>query len=82
MDIEAAAKKLHDRMKLILKPNEWTVYKGLFIDNKEEEEVADLLGFKSNETNRKPGYKQIKNIRKKILEKVKRVLLKGEIDIL
>tara|TARA_R100000808_G_C2154735_1_gene165987 strand:- start:6389 stop:7096 length:708 start_codon:yes stop_codon:yes gene_type:complete len=82
VNIEEMANKLHDKMKMILKPNEWTVYEGLFIHNKEEDEVASLLGFKSNETNRKPGYKQIKNIRKKILEKVKKVLNKGEIDIL
>ena len=69
-------------MKTILKPNEWIVYEGLFVNNLEEEEVSDLLGFKSNEKNRKPGYKQIKNIRKKIIDKVKKCLDRGEIDIL
>jgi len=82
IDVEKYADDLHKKMKEILKPNEWSVYKGLFIDNKEEEEVAKELGFKSNEKNRKPGYKQIKNIRKKIIEKVKKYLRKGELDLL
>lgn len=82
LDIEGVARDLHKKMKTTLKPNEWIVYEALFIHNKEEEEVSMLLGFKSNEKNRKPGYKQIKNIRKKIIEKVKKTLEKGEIDFI
>jgi hypothetical protein len=82
IDIERSAKNLHLKMKTILRPNEWVVYEGLFINNQEEEEVSKLLGFKSNEQNRKPGYKQIKNIRKKVIEKVKKVLAKGDIDLI
>ena len=76
------AQNLHKQMKQILKPNEWIVYEGFFIKYQEEEEISKLLGFKSNGKNRKPGYKQIKNIRKKIIEKVKKCLDKGDIDIL
>jgi len=82
INIENYAKNLHKKMKEVLKTNEWIVYEGLFIKNLEEEEVSNLLGFKSNEKNRKPGYKQIKNIRKKIMEKVKKCLSKGDIDII
>jgi DNA-directed RNA polymerase specialized sigma24 family protein len=82
IDIENMAQNLHKQMKQILKPNEWIVYEGFFIKYQEEEEISKLLGFKSNEKNRKPGYKQIKNIRKKIIEKVKKCLDKGDIDIL
>jgi DNA-directed RNA polymerase specialized sigma24 family protein len=82
LDMENMAGALHERMKRVLKPNEWIVYEALFIENKEEHEVSALLGFKSNEKNRKPGYKQIKNIRKKIIEKVKKTLDKGDIDFL
>ena len=82
LDVEDKAKILHNKMKTVLKANEWIVYEALFIQNKEEEEVSILLGFRSSEKNRKPGYKQIKNIRKKIIEKVKKILEKGEIDFI
>ena len=36
LDVQKYADNLHEKMKEILKPNEWAVYKGLFIDNKEE----------------------------------------------
>ncbi len=54
----------------------------LFIDNLPEEQVALKMGYKSNESGRKPGYKQLKNIRKTIMEKVKASLRKDEIDII
>tara|TARA_R100000808_G_scaffold8266_1_gene23486 strand:+ start:20666 stop:21361 length:696 start_codon:yes stop_codon:yes gene_type:complete len=82
MDIERNAKKLHKKMKEILKPNEWIVYEGLFIKNLEEIEVASSLGYVSTEKNRNPGYKQIKNLKKNIIEKVKITLKKGDVDFL
>ncbi len=80
INIDKFAKNLHKKMKETLKSNEWVVYENLFIKNKSEEEVACLMGFKSNEKNRTPGYKQIKNLRKKIIEKVKKCLEKDEVD--
>jgi hypothetical protein len=68
-------------MKEILKPIEWKVYEGLFILNEDEETVAKKLGYISNEKGRAPGYKQIKNIRKNVITKVKKYLTSGEIDI-
>ena len=41
----------------------------LFVQNKSEDEVAEFfLGYKSNEKGRTAGYKQIKNIKKKLKE--------------
>ena len=40
------------------------------------------MGYKTNEKNRSPGYKQLKNIKKTIIEKVKKVLSENDIDIL
>ena len=68
-------------MKEILKPNEWKVYKHLYIDFKDEEDVAKLVGYKTSEKNRIPGYKQIKNIKKKIIAKAKQIIENDEIDI-
>lgn len=81
MDIEKNIEKVHEKMKEILKPIEWRVYQGLFIECKEEAEVAADLGYISNEPGRDPGYKQIKNIRKIIITKAKLCLLNGEVDI-
>ena len=79
-DIEENAKRLHSKMKEILKPLEWKMYDYLYIQNKEEKEVARLMGYRTSEKNRTPGYKQIKNIKKSIISKVKKVLGKEEID--
>lgn len=81
IDVMATARKLHERMKCLLKPIEWRVYKYLYILDKPEAEVAKLMGYKTSEKNRSPGYKQIKNIKKSIIEKVKKALRDGEIDI-
>jgi hypothetical protein len=81
-NVEDEIKKVHNKMEQVLKPNEWIVYKGLYVDHLDEDEVAEQLGFRSNEKNRKPGYKQIKNIKKSIIKKTKECLKKGDIEIL
>jgi len=81
INVPATAIKLHERMKVLLKPIEWRVYKYLYIMDKSETEVAKLMGYKTSEKNRSPGYKQIKNIKKSIIEKVRKTLFNGDIDI-
>jgi hypothetical protein len=80
-DIEDSIKKINIRMKQVLKPIEWKVYEMLYIDNKTEKEVASEMGYKTSEKNRTPGYKQITNIKRAIILKVKRSIQKDEIDI-
>jgi len=72
--------KLHDIMKKILKPIEYQVYKGLYIENLDEAAVAKKLGFISNEKGRSPGYRQIKNITKSIIIKAKSYIEKEGLD--
>jgi len=81
IDIEVTAEHMHDRMKTVLKPIEWTVYEVLYIKNKDEQEAAKVMGYSTSEKNRGPGYKHIKNIKKTIINKVKKMLSNGEIDI-
>jgi hypothetical protein len=81
-NIDAAAKIIHSKMEELLKPSEWNIYKMLFVDHLPEDEIARKMGYRSNETNRKPGYKQLRNIRKAIIDKVKKALKNNEIDIL
>ena len=40
IDIEKSAKNLHTKMEQVLKPAEWKVYKLLYIDHRDEEQVA------------------------------------------
>ncbi len=63
--------KLHIVMKRILKPIEYQVYQGLYMEHKEEAVVAKGLGFISNEKGRTPGYRQLKNIQKAIINKAR-----------
>tara|TARA_Y100000004_G_C8926768_1_gene417986 strand:- start:581 stop:1264 length:684 start_codon:yes stop_codon:yes gene_type:complete len=82
IDIFALMEKLNKKMKEILKSSEWKIYKALYIDNMSEEDAATLMGYKTNEKNRVPGYKQIKNVKKSIIVKVKKIIASGEIEIL
>ena len=51
----------------------------LFIEKMDDEEVADKMGYKTNEKGRKAGYKQIKNLKKMFKEKVENILKKKDI---
>lgn len=80
-DIEQSVINTHKKMEQVLKPIEWKVYTYLYIENKNEEQVAKLMGYRTSEKNRMAGYKQIKNIKKAIITKVKKHLYNGDIDI-
>lgn len=81
-DVSKNIGKAHIAMKKILKPLEFQIYEGLFILHEDESVVAKKLGYISNERGRNPGYKQIKNQRKVIINKFKKALKEGQIDIL
>ena len=51
-------------MKKELNEKNYVIYKMIYIDNLEYEEIAKTLGYKSNEKKRVAGYKQIKKLRK------------------
>ena len=73
-DFDTVLKRLNTKLKDKLKTNEWIVYENLYLKNKNEQEVAKILGYKTSEKNRSPGYKQIKNIKKSIIEKAKEII--------
>tara|TARA_B100000809_G_scaffold254592_1_gene291977 strand:- start:114 stop:812 length:699 start_codon:yes stop_codon:yes gene_type:complete len=74
--------KIHRRMKQLLKPVEWKVYFHFYIKNVKEREIAKMLGFKTTEKNRSPGYKQLRNIQKSIINKFKKCLRDDELDLI
>ena len=79
--MEKTAENIHTKMQKVLKPIEWKVYQHLYIEGKDEEQTAKLMGYRTSEKNRIAGYKQIKNIKKIIIVKVKKHLYNGDIDI-
>lgn len=80
-NLETTAQNIHIKMEKILKPIEWKIYKYLYIEGRNEEQVAKLMGYRTSEKNRVAGYKQIKNLKKSIIIKVKKHLYNGDIDI-
>lgn len=80
MDLEKMAANLHPLMKKCLSPIQYKVYKALYIDNKSDEEVAELMKYKSNEKNRSEGYKQINNTKKIIIEKARKIIRKEDLN--
>lgn len=77
-DVDKAAKNLHTYMQTILKPREWKVYDCLYIQGMTEEQTAQKIGYKVEIKN---GCKQIKNLKKIIIAKVKQALKDNKIDI-
>ena len=78
-DISRATNTLHVKIKHRLTPKHYLVYKMLFIDGISEEEVARILGYKSNEKGRKAGYKQIKNLKNQYKNIAKKIIQKEDI---
>ena len=75
IDYDSKIKKFHEAMKGKITNVEWKVYNYLYIENKDEIETAKLMGYKTSEKNRSPGYKQIKKIKNKIYKLAKVIIL-------
>jgi hypothetical protein len=80
-DLSRAMDRLEVELKEVLPKKQYVIYNMLFIENKSEDEVAAFLGYKSNEKGRAAGYKQIKNIKKKLKEVVLKVIENKDIVI-
>ncbi len=81
-DFEKSVQRLNNILPKFLKPIEMKVYNLLFVEDLTEEQVAKKMGYKTSEKNRAPGYKQIKNIKKSIILKVKKIIEEDRADIL
>tara|TARA_B100001093_G_C26858931_1_gene1028877 strand:- start:5019 stop:5738 length:720 start_codon:yes stop_codon:yes gene_type:complete len=73
-DMDTARGRLNRAIKEVLSDRQYLVYELLFVQNKSEEEVAKVLGFKTSEKGRKAGYKQIKNLKKMFAKKAEHIL--------
>lgn len=74
IDIERALLSLKERLRERLSESEYKIFLMLYIDNRSEEEVAEEMGFKTSETRRKAGYRQIINYKRAIVQHAKRIL--------
>ena len=78
LDMDKATLNIHDKMESLLKPMEFRVYSLLFIHHKTELEVIEILNWSKDQNK---DLVKVKQLRKKIVEKVKKRLYAGEIDI-
>jgi len=80
-NIEKTAGNIHKKMMQVLKPIECKFYDLVYIKHKTEEEAAKIMGYRTSEKNRSAGYKQVKNLKKSIMVKVRKYLYSDDIDI-
>lgn len=74
IDIMVAADVLHQKMKVILRPLEWRIYYMVYIQNRSDDWVANKMGYKTGEAGRRNGYKRIRQLKRIIISKVKKIL--------
>ena len=72
--IDKAAGLLHGEMKKVLSRRQYEIYEMLFVKNMSDEEIAIKMGYKTSESGRKAGYKQIKNMKKQFKTKAEKIL--------
>lgn len=60
---EDTVTKFHAKMLSILPEKLKKLYKWIYIDKVRDEQLAELMGLKTNERGRRPGYRQISNIK-------------------
>lgn len=78
-DLEKAAGRVHSLMKKRVNPKQYKAYVLMFVDALPDEQVAKMLGYKTTETGRIAGYRQLKNLRKLFVEKAKLILEEEEV---
>jgi DNA-directed RNA polymerase specialized sigma24 family protein len=78
-DLERLTNKINLSMKQRLSERYYRAYEMMCIETKSEAEIAEYMGYKSTEKNRKAGYKQIKNLRETFRQHVIDILKSEDI---
>jgi len=81
IDVDKFKSDLDIKMRRMLRPLEWKLYEMLYIKKMSEKQAARKMGYRSSEKNRNPGYKQIKNMQKSIIAKIKEGIVNGSIEV-
>ena len=79
IDFDKSIEKLNVILEQQLSAEHYRVYIMLFFEDCSEEEVAKYMGYKTSEKHRAAGYKQIKNIKKMLKEKVEVIISQNDI---
>lgn len=80
INFEQAEGRLHFKVMEQLSGKHLEIYKLLFVDHKEESEVAEIYGFKKDSSKRKTvRYKQLCNLKKRFYEIAQKVLKEEDI---
>ena len=74
VDYDSKISDINNKMKSVLTALEWKIYDYIYIQNLSDVETARLMGYKTSEKNRSPGYKQIKKVKNKIYEVAKKII--------
>ncbi len=79
IDWDKVLKNLSLKMKERLPRELYLVYKFLYVDGHSELKLAEKLGLKTSEKKRNPGYKQIYNLKQKIIDEAKVIIANEDI---
>jgi hypothetical protein len=79
LDFQKSQENLNILMKNNLSDKYYFIYKMIFIDHCSDEQVAEVLRLKTNEKHRKPGYRQIKNIKKMLYLKAAELIKNNDV---
>lgn len=78
-DLNTSIDNLNSEMHKILSVKQYNIYKMLFIDKIDEEYLASVMNWKTNEKNRKAGYNQILNLKKYFMGLAKKIIAEKDI---
>mgnify|MGYP001559138547 CR=1 FL=1 len=81
LDYDKIIPQFHIKIRKLLSGYEYKIYKMLYIDNIDEEKAAQILNYKTTEPGRYPGYKQLRQVKNRIMEKAQELMDSGEVDI-
>jgi len=78
----SSVERLNREMEKELSELHYEAYHMLYFqDDATEEDVANLMGYKTNEKKRKAGYRQVKNLKKIFAEKAAKIMKENDIII-
>jgi hypothetical protein len=80
-DLERLMGKVNERMRERLSERYYSAYLMMCVKSCSDEEVAQFMGYKSSEKNRKAGYKQIKNLKETFRQHVIDILKSEDIIV-
>jgi DNA-directed RNA polymerase specialized sigma24 family protein len=76
---DSSIEKLNEHMKSQLSKVHYIAYEMLFFQDCSEEDVAEFMGYKTNEKKRKAGYRQVKNLKKLFAKKASEIIKNNDI---